>query len=98
MISHKETLVRILEQLVGYWDLAEGFLVLVKQSDDEKFIEELYGFIKSQIKAIQDAQQKEQVKQQLQKVRNYQQRMQSEEKKEKEEAEDILDDLFLSDV
>jgi hypothetical protein len=87
-----------LEHLVGYWNLAEGFLVLVKQSDDEKFIEELYGFIRQQIKTIQDRQQKEHIAKQLQTTKKYQERMQAVEAKEHEEAEDVLDALFCNEM
>jgi len=42
MTSRKKTLVKILKQLVGYWDLAEGFLALVQNMENEEFVEELY--------------------------------------------------------
>ena len=43
---HKETLLTILQKLVGHRDLAEGFLVLIERSEDEKFVRELYEFVK----------------------------------------------------
>ena len=88
MTSRKETLITILQQLVGYRDLAEGFLVLVQTSESEEFVEELYGFVKQQIKAVKDEQQKKLIKQQLKKVK-------ARERKDLEEADRMLDDLLL---
>jgi hypothetical protein len=96
--SRKDTLISILEQLVGYRELAEGFLVLVKMSENEKFIEELYTFMKEQIMAIKDSQQKEKVVQQLSKIKEIQQREQSIEENEHKEANKMLDDLFLNEI
>ncbi|MDR2190554.1 MAG: hypothetical protein LBP53_05190 [Candidatus Peribacteria bacterium] len=91
------TLISILEQLVGHRELAEGFLVLAQQSDDEQFVEELYGFIREQIRTIQDRQQKEHIKKQLQATKKYQERMEAVEAQEHEGAEHVLDTLFCDE-
>jgi hypothetical protein len=92
--SRKTILIKILEQLVGHWELAEGFLVLVKQGDNEQFVEELYGFIKQQIKGIKDGQQRERIIKQLQTMKEHQKHTQAVETQEHEEAEHTLDVLF----
>jgi Na+-translocating ferredoxin:NAD+ oxidoreductase RnfG subunit len=84
----KTTLITILQSLVGYRELAEGFLVLVKQSENEQFLDELYTFIKQQIKTVQNEQQKKLINAQLKKIAK-------QEQVEHEEAESILDDLSL---
>jgi hypothetical protein len=97
MGSRKVLLIQILEHLVGYWELAEGFLVLVKISDDEQFVEELYGFIKQQIKGIKGSQQREGIIKQLQTMKEHQKHTQAVETQEHEEAEHVLDTLFYDE-
>ncbi|MDR0608378.1 MAG: hypothetical protein LBG52_08865 [Candidatus Peribacteria bacterium] len=95
--SRKEVLLSILEHLVGHWDLAEGFLVLVKSTENEEFVEELYGFIREQIKGIKDSQQKERITKQLQTMKKYQEHVQAVEQQEHEGAEHVLDALFCNE-
>ena len=90
----KKTLISILKALVGYWDLAEGFLVLVESTDNEEFVKELYGFMKKQIMEVKDKQQKKLIGQQLQKVKKYREQVCKVEEKEHQEADEMLDDLL----
>ncbi len=95
MTSRKKTLVKILKQLVGYWDLAEGFLALVQNMENEEFVEELYWFIKKQIMEVEDKQKKKQINEQLRKIKKYKDTVHKVENKEHKEADEILDDLLV---
>lgn len=97
MTWHKEVLKDILQHLVGYRDLAEGFLALVESTDNEEFVEELYQFIKKQIKEVKDEQKKKQINDQLRKIQQQREKINKTEERDHQEAEQILDDL-LSDM
>jgi Na+-translocating ferredoxin:NAD+ oxidoreductase RnfG subunit len=96
--SRKQTLITILQHLVGYRDLAEGFLILVQQSDNETFINELYNFIKKQIKAIKDQQQKKLINEQLRKIQRQKEMAYKVQEQEDQEAECLIEDLFLEEI
>lgn len=92
----KSMLIRILEQLQGYWSLAKGFLELTQQTDDETFITTLYQKIRATIANIQDRQEKERVQHQLKKMYAQQRSEAALMQQDQKEAEQLLDSLFLN--
>ncbi len=92
----KSMLIRILEQLQGYWSLAKGFLELIQQTDDETFITTLYQKIRATIANIQDRQEKERVQHQLKKMYAQQRSEAALMQQDQKEAEQLLDSLFLN--
>ncbi len=40
-MQKKEIIIAVLEKLIPYWDLAEGFLLLIQNTDDSIFVDEL---------------------------------------------------------
>ena len=93
---HKAMLIRILEQLQGYWSLAKGFLILTQQTNDKKFIQKLYQMIRQEIVNIRDQQKKERIQSQLQQVYLQQRREAPTFQQDRKEAEQLLDALFLN--
>ncbi len=93
---HKTMLIRILEQLQGYWSLAKGFLTLTQQIDDETFILTLYKKIRDKVATIQNRQEKERIQDQLQKIYSQQRSEVSLLQQDHREAEQLLDSLFYN--
>ena len=96
-MTKKDLLVLILTKLLPYWDLAQGFLILVQGSEESKFIEELYLLISQQISAIQDVYKKQEVIQQIQKLKRTKDQQEEITEQEKDEADTMLDD-FINDI
>ena len=96
-MTKKELLILILTKLLPYWDLAQGFLILVQESEDVKFIEELYLLISQQISTIQDYHKKQEVILQLQKIKKTKKQQEEITEQEKDEADTMLDD-FINDI
>ena len=96
-MTKKELLILILTKLLPYWDLAQGFLILVQESEDVKFIEELYLLISQQISTIQDDHKKQEVILQLQKIKKTKKQQEEITEQEKDEADTMLDD-FINDI
>jgi hypothetical protein len=96
-MTKKELLVLILTKLLPYWDLAQGFLILAQESEDSKFIEELYLLISQQISSIQDDLKKQEVILQIQKIKKTKNQQEEITEQEKNEADTMLDD-FINDI
>ena len=93
MIKRKQLLVIILEKLIPYRKLAEGFSLLVQNSDDEGFINELYILIKTEIKQNKSQIIKIKLQEHLQSLRE---RKEKSIAKDQAEAEKIFDDLLAN--
>jgi hypothetical protein len=93
----KDLLVLVLTKLLPYWDFAQGFLILVQESEDAKFVEELYLLISQQISAIQDDHKKQEVILQLQKIKKTRKQQEEITEQEQDEADTMLDD-FINDI
>ena len=93
MIKRKQLLVIILEKLIPYRKLAEGFFLLVQNSDDEDFINELYILIKTEIKQNKSQIIKIKLQEHLQSLRE---RKEKSIAKDQAEAEKIFDDLLAN--
>ncbi len=91
MDRRKKLLLLILEKLTPYRELAEGFLLLVQESEDQEFISQLYSLLISQIKAIKSCETKEALKTAIQKLKEKEKALQ---KKENEEADKLFNDLL----
>jgi hypothetical protein len=93
MIKRKQLLVIILEKLIPYRKLAEGFFLLVQNSDDEDFINELYILIKTEIKQNKSQIIKIKLQEHLQSLREREEKSIA---KDQAEAEKIFDDLLAN--
>ena len=93
MIKRKQLLVIILEKLIPYRKLAEGFFLLVQNSDDEDFINELYILIKTEIKQNKSQIIKIKLQEHLQSLRERKEKSLA---KDQAEAEKIFDDLLAN--
>ena len=80
----------ILEQLIPYWDLAEGFLLLIKVSEDENLEDRLLELIYDQVKKIQNKEKQQKIREQIQVLKQHNAMMEMDRK----EAETLLDSLL----
>lgn len=90
----KQVLLKILEALTQYWDLAEWFLLLLSQEENPVLEENLYKVILKEIKNINSEIQKEKIKNALQKLKETADKTVE---IEKEEAETMLDE-FINNI
>ena len=88
--NKKQALIKILEQLKPYWELAEGFMILVKESKDDALADELLKMIYDQVKKIEHKEKQQQIYKQLKLIKKHNFEMEEERK----EAESLLDDLL----
>lgn len=93
MGKKRELLLLILEKLILYRKLAEGFFLLVQNSDDEDFINEIYTLIKTEIKQNKSQIIKIKLQEHLQSLREREERSIA---KDQAEAEKIFDDLLAN--
>lgn len=89
-LNLKQLLINILNTINPYWDLAEWFLTIVQNTDDDSLIKYLLIEIQDWIKSIKSKKSKEEIKRKIKKI--------SEEnnKKDKEEADKMLEDFIKS--
>lgn len=85
---------KILNELVPYWEPAQGFLLLLNEQWNDELKEHLYEQIIMQIKNITSKNQQEQIKSALQKLKE---KSESSIKADEEYAEKMLDD-FINDI
>ncbi len=83
----KQALQKILEALVPYWDMAEWFLLLLKEWWNDELIEQLYNKIKSEIKKINNEKNRKNIKSALKNIKK-------KEEKERNEENEYLEDLI----
>lgn len=68
--TRKETLLKVLESLVPYWDQAEWFLMIVKNNEDDSLNDAIYDMITNEIKGIKDKSKMGNIKDTLKKIRD----------------------------
>lgn len=91
--SKKQALQKILEALIPYREMAEWFLLIVKEEWNDETIEKLYKEIQENIKNIKSATQHEQIKTALQRLKEKSEQIT---KAEEDEADQMLDDFISS--
>ena len=67
-IAKKQALQKILEALVPYWDMAEWFLLLLQEGNDELMLV-LYDTIGKEIKNIKNKNQRQKINKALQEIK-----------------------------
>lgn len=87
----------ILTKLLPYWDLAEGFLILVQGSEESQFIDEIYTLITKEISLIKDNQEKQAIFEKIQKLKITKEKQEKMTQRDQEEADTMLDD-FINDI
>lgn len=90
--AKKETLIKVLESLVPYWSMAEWFLTIVKNNEDNKLNDALYEMITKEIKEIKvinDKAKINNIKEKLKKIKE----KEGKESKEYKYLEDLIDNL-----
>ena len=85
---------KILNELIPYWEPAQGFLLLLNEEWNDELKENLYEEIITQIKSISSKNQQEQIKSALQKLKE---RSESTVTADQEDAEKMLDD-FINNI
>ena len=90
----KELILRVLEKLEWYWDMAPWFLVIVEKTWDEKIIDELLKLIQIGIKSIKDKRVRTKI---ANRIKELQKEWDLTQEIEKEEAEKMLDE-FISNI
>lgn len=94
MGQKKELILRVLEKLEWYWDMAPWFLVIVEKTWDEKIIDELLKLIQIGIKSIKDKRVRTKI---ANRIKELQKEWDLTQEIEKEEAEKMLDE-FISNI
>lgn len=93
----KQIVLVILEQLKPYWDMAEWFLVVVQQSDNQEILDELWRLICAWVNTITDEKKKEYIKTQLLQIKSLRLAEEESSSKDQKDADTILDGL-LNDI
>lgn len=90
----KEMLKKILKSLIPYWDMAEWFLLMLEEDeDDEELITNLKKLIIPNIKKIEDKNQKQKISNQLKALKNKECMENIATKKDLEELENLISGL-----
>ncbi|MDR0369542.1 MAG: hypothetical protein LBH96_03355 [Candidatus Peribacteria bacterium] len=89
-VNTRQALIEILEKLVGHWELAEGFLLLVKEATDDKLADDLLDLIYDQMKKIENREKQKKIYEQLKVIKQHNLEME----KDRKEAETLLDSLL----
>lgn len=85
-MGKKELLLEIITKLLPYWDLGEGYLLLLQNTEDETLIDQLYTLFLTQIKTINSKQAQEALRATLQNLRE----REAKEKEQESEALELL--------
>lgn len=93
MERKKQLLLLILEKLIPYRTLAEGFLLLVQESEDESFLSELFILLKTEIKKCKSEVLKTKLEEHIQALK---QKEELAEAKDQADAEKLFDDLLAA--
>lgn len=88
--NKKKALIKILEKLIPYWDLAEGFLLLIKVTEDEHLEDRLLELIYDQVKKIENKEKQKKIREQISVLKQHNAMMELDRK----EAENLLDSLL----
>ncbi len=92
--AKKQTLQRILEALIPYWDLAEWFLIIIEQSNDEELENQILSMIYKWVKSITSEKDRIKIKK---KINETQKENDFANQKDQEEADKILND-FINNI
>lgn len=92
--TKKEILEEILEKLIPYRDMAEWFLLLIREDWNEKLKEDLYQEILKQMRNIKSKTQQDKIKWALKKLKE---KAEATTKADEEEAAQMLND-FLDNI
>lgn len=87
MKEKKKLLQKILESLIPYRDMAEWFLLIIKENNNEKLIDTLFETITKEIKSIINENNRKDIKKALENIKD-------KEQKEKKEENKYLDSLL----
>jgi predicted component of type VI protein secretion system len=90
----KQALQKILEALIPYWDMAEWFLLILKEEWNDELKEKLYQNIIKEIRNINSKTQQENIKNALQKLKE---KTEQTTRADEEDAEKMLDD-FINNI
>lgn len=82
---------KILYKLKPHRALAEGFLLLIKESNDTDFIEELYQCIKTSIKSTTNNKLKQKIQDT---IKTLQEKEKAQERENQLEADKIFEEIF----
>lgn len=94
MEKKKQLLLKVLQKLQPYWDLAEGLIALVdSQYIDEKTIDGLLAIISQSIKNVKEGQEKSKLQQAVEVVQRIKHSEAIEKEEESEEIENLLNDI-----
>ena len=93
----KILIINVLEKIKPYWDMAEWFLVVVQQSDNQEILDELWWLIYIWVKTITDEKKKELIKNQLLQIKSLRLIEEESSSKDQKDADTILDGL-LNDI
>ncbi len=93
----KTLVINVLEKIKPYWDMAEWFLVVVQQSDNQEVVDELWGLIYTWIITITDEKKKELIKNQLIQIKSLRVAEEQSNFKDQKDADDMLNNL-LNDI
>ena len=85
---------KILNELVPYWEPAQGFLLLLDEEWNDELKENVYREILIQIKNVKSTNQQEQIKTALEKLKE---KSESSIKADEEDAEKMLDE-FINNI
>ena len=91
--SKKQALQKILEALIPYREMAEWFLLILKEEWNDELKEKLYKIIIQEIKNINSKTQQENIKNALQKLKEKSEQIT---KADEDEADQMLDDFISS--
>ena len=89
----KQALQKTLETLIPYREMAEWFLLILKEEWNDETIEKLYKEIQENIKNIKSVTQHEQIKTALQRLNEKSEQIT---KAEEDETDQMLDDFISS--
>ncbi|MDR3168904.1 MAG: hypothetical protein LBU27_03990 [Candidatus Peribacteria bacterium] len=90
--NKKQALIEILEKLVGYRDLAEGFLILVKEATDDTLADDLLRLIYDQMRKMKNKEKQKHIYEQLKIIKKHNLEIE----KDRKEAENLLDSLLTT--
>ena len=94
MEQKKELILRVLEKLEWYWDMAPWFLVIIEKAGNEELIDDLLKLIRTGIKTIKNKRIKEKL---VSRVKELQRKWDLEQEQNWEEADNLLED-FINNI
>ena len=90
-MTKREALIMILSKLVPYWDMAEWFLLIVKEEWNDDLVNLIYGDILKKIRNITSINQRTEMKNVLELIKE---KSAISMRKDEQEAENILNDFI----